>query len=128
MWDELAGVSWIDPTLITRKETSYMSADIDHGAAYGNTLTWTDKDNLKLGAHLVEIQMDWISQDLTRCCGIDEGAGLRKSIELDSLSRFYTDRVPVLRIAANVGAIRTPATAWSLASRNGLRGDQEING
>jgi hypothetical protein len=109
MWDELAAVSWIDPTLITRKETSYMSVDIDHGADYGNTLTWTDKDNLKLGAHLVEIQMDWISQDLTRCCGIDEGAGLRNSIELDSLSRFYTNRVPVLRIAANVGAIRTPA-------------------
>ena len=32
--------------------------DIDHGAAYGNTLTWTDKDNPKLGAQPVEIQMD----------------------------------------------------------------------
>jgi hypothetical protein len=32
MWDELAAVSWIDPTLITRKETSYMSVDIDHEA------------------------------------------------------------------------------------------------
>ena len=49
---------WIDPTLITRKETRYLSVDIDHGAAYGNTLTWTDKDNPKLGAQLVEIQMD----------------------------------------------------------------------
>jgi inosine-uridine nucleoside N-ribohydrolase len=58
MWDELAAASWIDPTLITRKETRYMSVDIDHGAAYGNTLTWTDKDNPKLGAQLVEIQMD----------------------------------------------------------------------
>jgi len=26
--------------------------------ANGNTLTWTDKDNPKLGAQLVEIQMD----------------------------------------------------------------------
>jgi len=58
MWDELAAASWIDPTLITRKEARYMSVDIDHGAAYGNTLTWTDKDNPKLGAQLVEIQMD----------------------------------------------------------------------
>jgi inosine-uridine nucleoside N-ribohydrolase len=58
MWDELAAASWIDPTLITRKETRYLSVDIDHGAAYGNTLTWTDKDNPKLGAQLVEIQMD----------------------------------------------------------------------
>jgi purine nucleosidase len=58
MWDELAAASWIDPTLITRKETRYLSVDIDHGAAYGNTLTWTDKDKPKLGAQLVEIQMD----------------------------------------------------------------------
>jgi purine nucleosidase len=58
MWDELAAAAWIDPTLITRKETRYMSVDIDHGAAYGNTLTWTDKDNPKLGAQRVEIQMD----------------------------------------------------------------------
>ena len=48
----------VDPTLITRKEIRYLSVDIDHGVAYGNTLTWTDKDNPKLGAQLVEIQMD----------------------------------------------------------------------
>jgi inosine-uridine nucleoside N-ribohydrolase len=58
MWDELAAAAWIDPTLITRKVTRYMSVNIDHGAAYGNTLTWTDQDNPKLGARLVEIQMD----------------------------------------------------------------------
>jgi purine nucleosidase len=58
MWDELAAAAWIDPTLITKKETLYMSVDIDHGPAYGNTLTWTDKDNPGLGERLVEIQMD----------------------------------------------------------------------
>jgi len=58
MWDELAAAAWIDPALITRKATRYMSVDIDHGAAYGNTLTWTDKDNPKLGAQPVEIQLD----------------------------------------------------------------------
>src|SRR5579863_9744470 len=58
MWDELAAAAWIDPTLITREETRYMSVDIDHGAGYGNTLTWVEKDNPKLGAQLVEIQMD----------------------------------------------------------------------
>ena len=45
MWDELAAAAWIDPTLITKKETRYMSVNIDHGAGYGDTLTWTDKDN-----------------------------------------------------------------------------------
>jgi len=58
MWDELAAAAWIDPTLITKTETRYMSVDIDHGAAYGNTLTWVEKDNPKLGAQRVEIQMD----------------------------------------------------------------------
>src|SRR5215467_3983087 len=58
MWDELAAAAWIDPTLITKSETRYMSVDVDHGAAYGNTLTWTDKDNPMPGARLVEIQQD----------------------------------------------------------------------
>jgi purine nucleosidase len=58
MWDELAAAAWIDPTLITGKVTRYMSVDLDHGAGYGNTLTWAEKDNPGLGARLVEIQMD----------------------------------------------------------------------
>ena len=58
MWDELAAAAWIDPTLITKRETRYMSVNVDHGAAYGDTLTWADKDNPKLGARPVEIQTD----------------------------------------------------------------------
>src|SRR5580704_14007885 len=58
MWDELAAAAWIDPTLITRKENLYMSVNIDHGAGYGDTLTWTDKDKPALGERMVEIQMD----------------------------------------------------------------------
>jgi len=58
MWDELAAAAWIDPTLITRKEIRFMSVDISHGAAYGNTLTWTDKDRPMLAERPVEIQMD----------------------------------------------------------------------
>lgn len=58
MWDELAAAAWIDPTLITRRETRYMSVDLSHGATYGNTLTWTDKDKPAIAAQPVEIQMD----------------------------------------------------------------------
>jgi len=58
MWDELAAAAWIDPSLITKKEERYMSVDIDRGAAYGNTLTWMEHDNPKLGARPVEIQVD----------------------------------------------------------------------
>jgi inosine-uridine nucleoside N-ribohydrolase len=58
MWDELAAAAWIDPTLITKRETRYMGVDLDHGAGYGNTLTWTDKDKPRLTSQPVEIQVD----------------------------------------------------------------------
>jgi purine nucleosidase len=58
MWDELAAAAWIDPTLITMSETRYMSVDLDHGAGYGNTLTWSTKDSLRPPTQQVEIQFD----------------------------------------------------------------------
>lgn len=58
MWDELAAAAWIDPSLITRRETRYMSVDLDRGPGYGNTLTWTENDKPKLTVQLVEIQVD----------------------------------------------------------------------
>jgi inosine-uridine nucleoside N-ribohydrolase len=58
MWDELAAAAWIDPTLITKRETRYMGVDLDRGAGYGNTLTWTDKDKSKFSVQPVEIQLD----------------------------------------------------------------------
>ncbi len=58
MWDELAAAAWIDPTLITKRESLYMAVDLDHGAGYGNMLTWTATDKPPLGAKLVEIQVD----------------------------------------------------------------------
>jgi inosine-uridine nucleoside N-ribohydrolase len=58
MWDELAAASWIDPSLITKKETEYMGVDVDKGAGYGNTLTAATREAAALGARPVEIQMD----------------------------------------------------------------------
>ncbi len=58
MWDELAAAAWIDPSVITKRETRYMGVDLDRGAGYGNTLTWTDKDKPKVGRAPVEIQVD----------------------------------------------------------------------
>ncbi len=58
MWDEIAAAAWIDPTLITKRDTRYMDIDLDRGAGYGNTLTWTEKDKPKLAGQPVEIQMD----------------------------------------------------------------------
>jgi inosine-uridine nucleoside N-ribohydrolase len=58
MWDELAAAAWIDPSIITEKETRYMSVDIDRGAGYGNTLTWIERDKPAVSVQPVEIQMD----------------------------------------------------------------------
>jgi inosine-uridine nucleoside N-ribohydrolase len=58
MWDELTAAAWIDPSLITKWETRYMSVDLDRGAGYGNTLTWTEKDKPKIALQPVEIQID----------------------------------------------------------------------
>jgi inosine-uridine nucleoside N-ribohydrolase len=58
LWDELAAAAWLDPTIITKKETRYMDIDLDRGANYGNVLTWTDNDKPKLEVRPVEIQVD----------------------------------------------------------------------
>jgi purine nucleosidase len=58
MWDELAAAAWIDPSIITKHITRYMGADLDHGAGYGNTLTWSEKDSLRSGNRPVGIQTD----------------------------------------------------------------------
>src|SRR5262249_29440553 len=59
MWDELAAAAWIDPMIITKRETRYMSVDLGRGASYGNTLTWTEKEKTaKITLQAVEIQVD----------------------------------------------------------------------
>jgi purine nucleosidase len=58
LWDELTAAAWLDPSVITKKETRLMDVDLDRGAGYGNILTWTDKDKPKLEMQPVEIQVD----------------------------------------------------------------------
>jgi inosine-uridine nucleoside N-ribohydrolase len=40
MWDETAAAVWLDPALIRRQDRLAMDIVIDHGAAYGSTLSW----------------------------------------------------------------------------------------
>jgi purine nucleosidase len=58
LWDELTAAAWLDPSLITKKETRFMDVDLARGASYGNTLTWTDKDKPKIDIQPVEVQVD----------------------------------------------------------------------
>jgi len=58
MWDELTAAAWIDPSLITRTETRYMGVDLDRGAGYGNTLTWTAADKPQRQPVAVQVDVD----------------------------------------------------------------------
>ena len=58
MWDELAAAAWIDPTIITQTETRYMGVDVDKGAGYGHTLTWSDRNKTEIARPKVEIQVE----------------------------------------------------------------------
>jgi inosine-uridine nucleoside N-ribohydrolase len=58
MWDELAALAWLDPTIITKTESLYMDIVVDRGAAYGDTLTWRPGTQPGLGEQLVTVQAD----------------------------------------------------------------------
>jgi purine nucleosidase len=58
LWDELAAAAWLDPTIITRERFLYMDVNTDHGADYGDTLTYTDQARPKITLQKVHAQMD----------------------------------------------------------------------
>jgi inosine-uridine nucleoside N-ribohydrolase len=58
LWDELAAAAWLDPSLITKKENLFMDVDLNRGAGYGNTLTWSDQTKPKFAGNSVEVQDD----------------------------------------------------------------------
>jgi purine nucleosidase len=58
LWDELAAAAWIDPSIITKKETRYMDVNLSRGPSYGDTLTWAEQTKPKVEVQPVEIQVD----------------------------------------------------------------------
>lgn len=56
LWDELAAVAWLDPSLITASHKVYLDVEIDHGSGYGDTLVFTEDTRPHLGEQQVEIQ------------------------------------------------------------------------
>src|SRR5580692_2868215 len=58
LWDELAAAAWLDPSLITKKETRYLDVNLDRGAGYGDTLTWTDQEKSTPDLQPAEVQVD----------------------------------------------------------------------
>ena len=58
LWDELAALAWLDPSIITGKETLYLDIDLDKGAGYGDTLSWSEANKPKLAGPPIEVQTD----------------------------------------------------------------------
>jgi inosine-uridine nucleoside N-ribohydrolase len=58
LWDELAAVAWLDPSVIVKWKKLYIDIDVDHGAGYGNTLAWSQGLQPNMGEVLVEVQDD----------------------------------------------------------------------
>lgn len=58
LWDELTALAWLDPSLITAKESRYLDVDLSRGASYGNTLSWSDQDKPNVVGPLIEVQVD----------------------------------------------------------------------
>jgi purine nucleosidase len=58
MWDEIAGIALIDPSIITGQKQLYMDIDIDHGASYGMTLFWDSTAKVPPYLHLANVQFD----------------------------------------------------------------------
>jgi purine nucleosidase len=58
LWDELASVAWLDPSIITKWKKLYLDVSIDHGSSYGDTLVWSEDTRPHMGECEVEIQDD----------------------------------------------------------------------
>jgi purine nucleosidase len=58
LWDELASVAWLDPSIITKWKKLYLDVSIDRGASYGDTLVWTEDTRPHMGERIAEIQDD----------------------------------------------------------------------
>ena len=58
LWDELAAVAWLDPSIITKSQKLYIDVNVDHGAGYGDTLAWAPGRQPVLSETLVEVQQD----------------------------------------------------------------------
>lgn len=58
MWDELAAISWLDPSVITDTEKLYLDVSTGNGASYGDTLAWPPGNNPGLGEQPVTVNVD----------------------------------------------------------------------
>ena len=57
-WDELAAAAWLDPQMIKTERYVYMDVSTDHGANYGDTLTWQEELKPAVPLNKVHVMME----------------------------------------------------------------------
>ena len=58
LWDELAAAAWLDPSLITATQTRFLDVNLDHGANYGDTLSWAGAEKPLVEVQPAEVQFE----------------------------------------------------------------------
>ncbi len=58
MSDELAVAVWLDPSVVTRKQTLLVDIDTSFTAGYGNVLSWSNGEGPGLGERPVDVVLD----------------------------------------------------------------------
>lgn len=66
LWDELSACAWLNPGIITQVRDLYMSVDVSHGPAYGETLTWSTELKPAIDVQLAHAQVDLDLPKFTR--------------------------------------------------------------
>ncbi len=105
------------PQLITKRETRYMGVNLDRGAGYGDTLTWTEKDKPKITLQPVEIQVDLILQKISpNVCRMMSAPTfpLPQSWKFDRSSKYVPDHFsPCLLLAGTLILLPQNSLLWS---------------
>ncbi len=55
MWDEIAAAVWLDPTLVTGRQSAFVDYNTQFGPGYGDTLSWNEGYQPGLGEQRAEV-------------------------------------------------------------------------
>ncbi|MCW3835592.1 nucleoside hydrolase [Sphingomonas canadensis] len=58
MWDELAAMVWLEPGIVTKRDTLYVDFETSMTAGYGDTLSWTEAYRPKLGEQAQDVVLE----------------------------------------------------------------------
>ncbi|MGH9727911.1 MAG: nucleoside hydrolase [Candidatus Acidiferrales bacterium] len=92
MWDELAAIAWLDPTIITRTEQLYLDVSTDPGASYGDTLSWATGNQPSSSVIPSE---DAASVQRGTCCSYVAVRPVTVNVDLNT-AKFYEEFISLM--------------------------------